>query len=302
MDYYKVLDVPTNASQEDIKKAFRKKSLKHHPDKGGDENKFKELNDAYQVLGDAEKRKMYDMQRNQRHQRGMPMRDFSNMGIPPDVFNMMFGGKNPFSNFASQMRMNGSNPNIRIYHNGVEQRMPNRKPSPIVKTIEITLEDAYTGLKIPLDIERCIMERNNKRIEKETIYVDIRRGIDNNEIIYIKEKGNIINETVKGDIKIFVNVKNNTDFERKGLDLFIKKEITLKEALCGFTFDIKYFKDRKFTIKNENNVIKPGYKKIIPDLGMVRDKQKGNIIILFSVIFPDEISIENISKLKDILN
>ena len=59
-DYYKILGVEKNATQDELKKAFRKLAMKHHPDKGGDEAKFKELNEAYQVLGDKDKRQRYD--------------------------------------------------------------------------------------------------------------------------------------------------------------------------------------------------------------------------------------------------
>ena len=59
-DYYKVLNVSSSASQEEIKKAYRKLAHKYHPDKGGDEKKFKEINEAYQVLSNQEKRSQYD--------------------------------------------------------------------------------------------------------------------------------------------------------------------------------------------------------------------------------------------------
>ena len=93
---------------------------------------------------------------------------------------------------------------------------------------------------IPVDIERWIMENGNKVFEKETLYIPIPQGIDDNEIILLREKGNVVNENMKGDVKIFVKIENKTEFERKGLDLHYLKRISLKDALCGFTFDINY--------------------------------------------------------------
>lgn len=299
MDYYKILEIPRDSTQEQIKKAFRKKSLKYHPDKGGDIKKFKEINDAYQILGDEEKRKRYDM--GQMHNMGNFNEHMGNMGIPPEIFNMMFGGNSPFSRFSASMNNSGSTPNVRIFHNGVERTNRVAKPTPIHKNVEITLEQSYNGLKLPINIERWVVEGNMKRIERETLYIDIQKGIDNNEIIILREKGNIISDTNKGDVKIFVKIINNTNFKRNGLDLLFQKNITLKEALCGFTFDIDYFNDRKFTIKNDSNIIKPGYSKVIPDLGIERDGQKGNVIIEFNIDFPDKLTCEQVDQLKNIL-
>lgn len=307
MDYYKILNVEKNASQEEIKKSYRKLSLKVHPDKGGDENKFKELNEAFQILGDENKRKEYDFKLqfgNRNINMGFNMRE--NMGIPADILNMMFGGGNipgnmPFFNFSQSMNSENG-PNIRIFRNGVEQVNPMSKPVPIIKTIEITLEDAYNGVNKPVDIERWIKEEDTKRFEKETIYINIPKGSDNNEIIFIRDKGNIISENNKGDIKLFLKVVNNTSFERNGLDLIYKKNISLKEALCGFSFEIKYFNDRKFNIKNENNIIKQGYNKLVQGLGLTRGEQTGNLIIVFEIEFPDILSKEQTDKLREILN
>ena len=84
------------------------------------------------------------------------------------------------------------------------------------------------------------MEQLEKRLEKEKMYVKINKGIDSGEIIIIRNKGNMINETLKGDIKLFIKVENKSDFKREGLNLKLKKTISLKESLTGFKFDIKH--------------------------------------------------------------
>ena len=88
-------------------------------------------------------------------------------------------------------------------------------------------------MQITYRIKEMDIKRQQKQFENETIYIDIPKGIDENEIIIMKDRGNVINDTNKGEVKIFVKISNTTDFTRKGLDLFYKKTITLKEALCG---------------------------------------------------------------------
>ena len=286
-NYYSILGVDENASNDVIKKAFRKLSMKHHPDRGGQKDVFQKINEAYQVLSDTQKRQQYNMSRN-----GNPLAHlFGGMRGPhnsPDgigqMFNMMFGG----GGFPGGM----NNPNVQIFHNGVRVN-PNHvsKPPPIVKNIEISLEQAYTGLNVPIEIERWYESGGTRRVEKEKIYIEIPQGIDSNEIIMIKEKGNIKNDKVKGDIKLYINVKNTTEFTRDGLDLLIKKKISLKEALVGFEFDIKHISGKSFKINNvDGNVIKPFFKKNIPDLGMIRGNKKGNLVINFDVEFPDTLT------------
>ena len=88
-DYYKILGVQSNSNPDDIKKAYRKLSLKHHPDRGGDASEFKKINEAYQTLGTPEKKRMYDMQKNNPLFGGM---SDGMGGSPEDILNMMFGG------------------------------------------------------------------------------------------------------------------------------------------------------------------------------------------------------------------
>ncbi|GAG88897.1 unnamed protein product, partial [marine sediment metagenome] len=145
-------------------------------------------------------------------------------------------------------------------------------PVSMMKTIELDMEKAYTGCTLPVEVTRMIAEGNIQREETETLYVQIPEGIDDNEIIMVEGKGNIIDETNKGDLKIFIRVKNNTEFVRNGLDITYHKTISLKEALCGFSFDLKYIDGRVFKINNGNgNVISADYKKMIPNMGMKRN-------------------------------
>tara|TARA_B110000037_G_C17047889_1_gene476499 strand:- start:687 stop:1337 length:651 start_codon:yes stop_codon:yes gene_type:complete len=177
-----------------------------------------------------------------------------------------------------------------------------QKPVSIVKTIEIDIEKAYTGCTLPVEIKRMIVEGNIQREEMETLYVPIPEGIDDNEIILLKERGNIIDESNKGDIKIFIKIKNNTEFTRNGLDLTFHKTISLKEALCGFSFDLKYIDERTFKINNGNgNVISANYKKMIPSMGMKREDHTGNLIINFNVTFPERLTEEQVKIIEDIL-
>jgi|AntAceMinimDraft_6_1070360.scaffolds.fasta_scaffold23227_2 DnaJ-class molecular chaperone len=310
-DYYEILGVNEDANMEDIKKAYRKLSLKHHPDKGGDNNTFAEINNAFDTLHNDDKRKEYDMKRKY-GENGSGMFGGGGMSgqVPEDIFRMFFGGNggngnnggsqgHPFMNMANM----GNNPNIRIFHNGV-QINPNsmNKPVPIVTHVDITLEQAYNGIKYPLEIERWVKEDEmTKRIEKETVYININKGIDNNETIIIKEKGNVINDDIKGDVKVFIKINNNTSFIRRGLDLIYQKNISLKEALCGFSFNLMYFNNKSFTITNNNTIIKQNNIKIVQGLGMERNGTKGNVIIEFSISFPENLTLEQREKLKLIL-
>jgi len=138
-------------------------------------------------------------------------------------------------------------------------------------------------------------------LENETVYVIVPKGIDEGEIILLKDKGNVMSETNKGDIKIFIKIDNNTEFKRIGLDLILEKTITMKEALCGFAFELKYITGRVYTITNNSgNIISHGYKKMIPNMGLTRENHTGNLIIIFDVKFPEKLSEETLTALKAI--
>jgi DnaJ family protein B protein 4 len=311
-DYYTILNVPETASLEEIKKSYRKMSLKYHPDKNSQDSdavsKFHKISEAYGILCDAEKRKEYDLMRSNPFLKMMG--SMGNMGggafnqfdpmedIISNLFGMPFGMRGPPGSFAS--------PNIQIFKNGSPinlGRQNLQKPTPIVKTLLVTMEQVLTGATIPVDIERWIIEDGNKIFEKETLYVEIPKGVDDNEIILVRDRGNMMSDYCKGDVKLFIKVTNNTDLQRQGLDLILEKKITLKESLCGFSFELKYVNGKHYTINNNSgNIIPPGHKKIIPNMGLTRDdKHKGNLIIIFEVVFPVTLKEDALLKLNEIL-
>lgn len=125
MDYYKTLDIEKSATQDEVKKAFRKLSLIHHPDRGGDENEFKKLSEAYETLGDPDKRKHYDMFGNNS---GPQFNPFTNNHFD-NIMNDFFGHHQP------SQRQNIISENIDL-------------------NIQLTLEELYTGTSKKIEFTR----------------------------------------------------------------------------------------------------------------------------------------------------
>lgn len=283
-DPYKILGVDYKSTQNDIRKAFRKLSLKYHPDSDSrsseaDVSLFQKINAAYKLIGDERERKVYDS----KHPR-----------VEANTFTEQNG--EPLSQQALiQMFMNG----MGAVQKGVEER--NSSVQRMDHEIDLSLRQCYYGCEYPLAIERVIHRFDEtqclvKEKEKETIYVSVNAGIDDGEVIIVKDKGHIDAKGVKGDIRIKINVNNETDFERQGLDLRFKKVLTLKEALCGFEIPIRHVSGKTYNIRRQT-VVPFGFEQRIADLGMKRGEHVGNLIIYFDIELPIELS----DKQKDIL-
>lgn len=302
-DYYQTLGIEKNASEQEIKKAFRKLSFQTHPDKNPDKSaheKFKQINEAYEVLGDVEKKKQYDLQREMKNS-GFP---FGNGGINvhhatnlnnmfESIFREHMGGAG--SNVKFHMSGNGG-PNIQIFHNGRPVHTPNRPPPPIVQHIHLSLDQVYSGTEIQI--------ASQTKTKHETIKVTIPRGVQDNEKMVLKNMGNTSSDNqTRGDLLIVFHIQKHVLFERRNMDLYCKKEISLKEALCGFSFEIIHLNGKCLRINNDNQpqIIFPGYIREIPEYGMVRGEKTGNLFIEFSVKFPTEIDESQRESLKTIL-
>ena len=340
--HYSILGISNTASKDEIKKAYRKLSLENHPDRtNGNIEKaeiYKKINEAYRTLSSDIDRKKYDLSLQFNLEsiimggmdsmggiggmRGMGLGSMGGMGgmggmscmaIDPNILMSMvmdpaeletiindinhMGIQTPFG----KMSLNPLNKVDKLNKN-FSQYQYNSKPTTIYKTININLLEAYTGCKIPINISRWKIEDNIKHEQNETIYIDIPKGVDDNEIITIINKGNIISNENRGDIEIKININNNTVFERNGIDLIFKKSITLKDSLCGFCFDLPYIDGREFKINNEpGNVIPADFRKIIPKMGMQRDDDIGNLIIIFEIKYPKQLTTKQIEELTAIL-
>jgi hypothetical protein len=231
------------------------------------------------------------------------------MDMMNDLFaNLFFGGGMPGmpGGIPGGIFAGGFPPgaNIRVFRNGVPVNMSQalEKPAPITKTIHINMGTVLTGGKVPLEIERWSLENGTKVFEVVTVYVDIFKGVDHNEIIVLREQGNSINDTCKGDVKVFIAINNDSQFIRRGLDLIMHKEISLKEALCGFSFEIKYINGKVYTINNQmGNIIPSNYEKVIPNMGLTRENHLGNLIIIFNTKFPETLPKEKLEALSKLL-
>jgi DnaJ-class molecular chaperone len=196
-------------------------------------------------------------------------------------------------------------PEIRIFHGGFPPHMHQRpqKPAPIMLNKTISMEQAFTGCTLPIELERWVMIGEMKIHEEETLYITVPPGMDDNEVLLLLEKGNAINDQCKGDVKVAIHLENKSVFQRQGLDLIYRKSITLKEALCGFAFEIPHLNGKVLSLNNRSNptVVKPNYRKNVQGLGMIRENAYGNLIIEFDIEFPESLTAEQIAGVEALL-
>lgn len=334
---YEVLEVSPTATQDEIKKAYKKLALKHHPDKGGDPEKFKEVNAANEVLSDPDKRKTYDKY-------GLEgLKGQGGAGGMSDVFEMFFGGG----------------------HRGSRGPRETPKLKPMVKTVQVTLDEVYSGKMAHIDVTRkticqdcngkggakvekcnkckgngvvmkmvalgpgmytqtqaacdhcsgngeiidkatmCKKCKGQKLVSKsETVDVGIPVGCPENYKIEVKDKGDEHWEYRAGDLIVVVQIKPHAIFTREKNDLHMKKKISLVEALLGFKFNVKRF-DTEFTVEsNPESILHHKDVKVVRNLGMphFRDElSHGDLLIEFTVEMPGKIAPEQHEALRKIL-
>ena len=286
---YKILQINSNSSQEDIKKAYRKLAMKWHPDKNinnkiNEKKKFKDINKAYDILSDPQKKKNYDMYGEE----GLD-NNFTTFNNPENIFNHFFGKENNFFNNFEQKQKHYSNP----------------VSNTINMDVFVTLEELYTGIVKKLKITRKIYNTPiSFKKEKEIINLNIKKGYKSGTKITFKRKGNQIYNMLPGNICFIIKEKKHSIFSRDNNNLIVNKEIDLKEALVNYLIEIPFLDNTYIREKIGNNlVIYPGYKHIITGKGMPDSKTSkyGNLYIYFKIIFPKKLSQYQKKLIKSIL-
>lgn len=298
-DFYEILGVSKEADAVEIKKAYRKLSLVYHPDKTGSNEEatqtFQKINEAYETLGDEQKRKNYDYKTKIKQKNdGFPMQGFP-PNFPFNVQHHSFGG-HPMDSMFEQffnMHQSGPGPNIRIFHNGIPVQRAPRKPKPTVICLNLSLDQVYTGCKASVAYVKKV---DNQEVPS-SIDIDIPPSIKDNEIIVVNNLGDETEDHMAGDLHITVKITNHPVFRRHNMNLHMTKQITLKEALCGFSVEIPHLNGKTIRISNLNqqNVVKPGFVREINHFGMLdkNDPSKnGKLILDFEIIFPETLTEE----------
>ena len=256
-DYYKILGVSKSASQEEIKKAYRKLALKYHPDRNKDdkdaESKFKEISEAYAVLSDSDKRKQYDMFGADGFQRrysqedifhdfdfGSLFREFGfggGGGRGQNIFSQIFGGP---GQGQAQFRRGGA-PFGSGYGGFSGQPQP-VKGQDLIYELSITLEEAASSTHKTISYQ--------PGAPQEKLSVKIPAGISTGKKLRLKGKGQPGRHGgPNGDIFIQIKVLDHPLFRREGDDLIIPREIRFTEALSGTEIDVPTVDSKTLRLK-----------------------------------------------------
>lgn len=312
-NYYDILGVNKNASQDEIKKAYRKKAAKYHPDKNPDdpsaEEKFKEVGEAYEVLKDPEKRNLYnkvgkDWKKYQRaggsadgfnwsdyarqgRGRGFGGQDFQGGFDINDIFGggaASGQGAGGFSSFFETIFGGGGSPfgqQTRGYQTGGQQRQVNSRQN-IKANVTISLQEAYEGTSRTL------------RVGDEKMKVKIPAGIQDGQRLKLKGKGSSkISGGARGNLYLTVNVDMPEGYERKDNNIYYDHPVDLYTAVLGGDTVVNTLSGKaKITIPPGTS---GGKLFRLSGMGMPQFRnpsQKGDLLVRMLVRVPEKLSDE----------
>lgn len=350
-DFYKILGVSKTATDDEIKKAYRKLALKFHPDKNkakDAEDKFKEVAEAYEILSDKKKRDIFDQYGEDGLKGESPgggshagagagsnPYSYTFHGDPRATFAQFFGTNDPFSVFfgdgGDRMGFGGGGGNMFGGGGGMEQDdvfsqlggnrgnfrsqsfnvhgNPQAKKmkvdTPIEHDLYVSLEEINSGCTKKMKISKMVMQPDGSAQKEEKILqINIKPGWKAGTKITFPREGDIVPGKVPADIVFIIRDKPHGQLKRDGSDLKYTAKITLKEALCA-TGKLKVpALGEVIPINIQNEIIKPTTVKRLQGRGLPLPKEvnkRGDLIVNFEIIFPDNLSKNAREILLDVL-
>lgn len=326
VDYYNILKVHRNATEEDLKRGYRRLAMIWHPDKNPNnkkeaEAKFKQISEAYDVLSDPQKRQIYDLYGEEalksgqvppppaghrggpQHHQNHPNPSFRfNPRDADDIYAEVFGGSSDVgggSNRSTYYR-DGF---FRTSNGDYPQRQP-RKAPPVENLLPCSLEELYKGSKKKMKISRIISDASGRlRNIDEILTIEIKPGWKKGTKITFPEKGNQEHGVIPADLVFVVDEKPHAVYRREGNDLVVNQELSLLESLTGKTLDFTTLDGRNITVPL-TDIIKQGGELVIPNEGMPISKEprmRGDLRVRFDIKYPSSLTSEQKSDLRRVL-
>ena len=309
-DYYEILELNKNCSQEDISESYRKLSLKFHPKVTKPENSavfeyhFQKLAEAYEVLSDPNKKEIFDIYGKEGLKNGIEGKNgkkkegYRFIGNGHEIFEKFMGTSNPFA-LIRENEKKSKEAIVIDAANAIHNEETKEKNIDI--NLECTLEELYNGcVKNVKYTKKKICEDLRTTEDREVdIEVDIMKGYSKNTILPFKEMGNDYPGKKSSDLIIHIKEKKHPYFKRVNKDdLIYMHNITLAQALKSDPVKLTTLDNRKISISIDE-IISPSTVKKVPGEGMpiflkeisVRDlnTKKGDLYIKFHIIFPEYI-------------
>ncbi|XP_051781726.1 dnaJ homolog subfamily B member 13 [Erpetoichthys calabaricus] len=312
-DYYAVLEISRNATDADIKKAYRRLSLKFHPQKNqepGSLERFNQLAEAYEILSDPKKKATYDKFGEEGLKGGIPPEyggsgawtsGYVYHGNAEKVFHDFFGGDNPFADFYT---VEGEEVNASF--GGLRGRGMKKTDPAIERDLFLSLEDLFYGCTKKIKISRRVMNEDGhtSSIKDKILTIDVKPGWKKGTKITFPKEGDQGPNNIPADIIFIVKEKHHARFRREQNDLVYICHIDLAKALTGFAVAIETLDGRLLNIPI-NDIVHPKYTKVVPGEGMPissNSEEKGNLIIQFEIHFPQKLNSERKRIIKQALS